>query len=104
MTTKPKIVFALGIVVLFSFLFVIGLGDRGAVDLYQLNLRKDRLNRSNLDLEKKNRALYRSIQRLKYDPEFVENIARSELGMVRKDEVVYQFRKKKTKKPVITHD
>lgn len=80
---------------LFSFLFVIGLGDHGAVDLYQLHLRKVALNRSSIELEKKNRALYRNIQRLKYDPEFVENIARNELGMVRKDEMVYQFRKKK---------
>lgn len=80
---------------LFSFLFVIGLGDHGAVDLYQLHLGKVALNRSSIELEKKNRALYRNIQRLKYDPEFVENIARNELGMVRKDEMVYQFRKKK---------
>lgn len=95
MTTKRKIVVTMGMVVLFSFLFVIGLGDRGAVDLYQVHLRKVRLDRSNLELQKKNRALYRSIQRLKHDPEFIENIARSELGMVGKDEVVYQFRKKR---------
>jgi cell division protein FtsB len=95
MTTKRKIVITTGIAVLFSFLFVIGLGDRGAVDLYQLHLRKVGLDKSNLELKKKNRALYRSIQRLKHDPEFIENIARSELGMVGKDEVVYQFRKKK---------
>jgi cell division protein FtsB len=95
MTTNRKIVVTTGMVVLFSFLFVIGLGDRGAVDLYQVQVRKVRLDRSNLELQKKNRALYRSIQRLKHDPEFIENIARSELGMVGKDEVVYQFRKKR---------
>jgi cell division protein FtsB len=96
MTTKRnKIVVATGIVVLFSFLFVIGLGDRGAVDLYQLRLRKVRLDTSNVELKKENRALYRSIERLKHDPGFIENIARNELGMVGKDEVVYQFRKKK---------
>jgi cell division protein FtsB len=81
--------------VLFSFLFVIALGDRGAVDLYKLHLRKVRIDRSNLELQKKNRALYRNIQRLKHDPEYIEDIARSELGMVRKDEVVYQFRNNK---------
>lgn len=100
MTTKHKIVVITGAMVLFSFLFVIALGDRGAVDLYQLYLRNVRIDRSNLELQKKNRALYRSIQRLKYDPEFIENIARSELGMVGKDEVVYQFRKKKQRKTI----
>jgi len=94
-TNRRKIVAATGIAVLFSFLFVIALGDRGAVDLYQLRLRKARLDTSNLELRKKNQALYRSIQRLKNDVEFIENIARNELGMVAKDEMVYQFRKKK---------
>ena len=100
MTTKLKIVVITGIVVLFSFLFVIALGDRGAVDLYKLHLRKVRLDRSNLELQNKNRALYRNIQRLKHDPEFIEDIARNELGMVGKDEVVYQFRNKKQRKTV----
>ena len=100
MTTKRKIVVIMAILVLFSFLFVIGLGDRGAVDLYKHHLKKVRLDRSNLELQKKNRDLYRSIQRLKTDLEFIENIARSELGMVGKDEVVYQFRQKKHTKTV----
>jgi len=98
MTTKRKIVVIMAILVFISFLFVIGLGDRGAVDLYKLHLKKVRLDKSNLELQKKNRDLYRSIQRLKTDLEFIENIARSELGMVGKDEVVYQFRQKKTHK------
>ena len=98
MTTRHKIVVAAGIVALFFFLFVIGLGDRGAVDLYQLHLRRVRLDRSNVEQHKINQALYHSIQRLKHDPEFIENIARSELGMVERDEVVYQFRKKKQSK------
>jgi cell division protein FtsB len=52
------------------------------------------LNGLSFELEKKNRALYGNIQRLKNDPEYIENIARTELGMVGKDELVYQFRKK----------
>jgi cell division protein FtsB len=98
MTTKGKIILITSIVILFSLLFVIALGDRGAVDLYKLHLRKVRLDKSNLELQNKNRALYRNIQRLKYDPEYIEDIARSELGMVRKDEMVYQFRMKKQRK------
>jgi cell division protein FtsB len=94
MTTKHKIIVISGMVMLFSFLFVIALGDRGAVDLYQLHLTKVRLNGSTLELQKKNEAIYRNIQRLKNDPEFIENIARTELGMVGKDEVVFQFKKK----------
>ena len=94
MMTKHKIIVVTAMLALFSFLFVIGLSDRGAVDLYQLHLRKFRLNRSGLELQKRNQSLYRNIQRLKHDPEYIEDIARTELGMVGKDELVYQFRKK----------
>jgi cell division protein FtsB len=99
MSTRDKIFVVGGIVALVSFLFVIGLGDRGAVDLYQLHLRKVRLSRSNLELQKKNDELYRKIQRLRVDFDLIENIARTELGMVGKDEVVYQFRKPAEGKP-----
>jgi len=94
-TKRRKIVVATAVALLFSFLFVIALGDRGAVDLSELRLRKARLDTSNLEIREKNRNLYRNIQRLKNDGEFIENVARNELGMVAKDEVVYQFTKKK---------
>jgi len=86
--TGQKILVTVGILILFGFLFVIGLGDRGAVDLYQLKLERDSLHRTNLELQKKTQALYSETQRLKYDFDFVENIARTELGMIGKDEVV----------------
>ena len=95
MTTKEKIIFAAGFGILFAFLFVIAFSERGAIDLYQLHLKKVRLQRSGVVLQQENRALYDNIQRLKHDGEFIENIARTELGMVGKDEMVYQFKKKK---------
>ena len=94
MDIKTKIIISGGILIVFGFLFVIGLGKRGAADLYQLKLERDRLQVTNLELQRKNRALYRTIERLKNDPDFVENIARTELGMTRRDEVVI-LRKKK---------
>lgn len=95
MTTKEKIIVTAGFGVLFAFLFVIAFTDRGAVDLYQLHLKKVRIQRSGIALQEENRALYDNIQRLKHDGEYIENIARTELGMVGKDEMVYQFKKKK---------
>jgi cell division protein FtsB len=94
MDIKTKIIISGGVLIVFGFLFVIGLGKRGAADLYQLKLERDRLQVANLELQRKNRALYRTIERLKNDPDFVENIARTELGMTRRDEVVI-LRKKR---------
>jgi len=95
MTNKEKMIVTAGMVMLFAFLFVIAFSEKGAVDLYQLHLKKVRIQRSGVALQHENRALYDNIQRLKYDGEFIENIARTELGMVGKDEMVYQFKKKK---------
>jgi cell division protein FtsB len=95
MTNKEKIIVTGGMVMLFAFLFVIAFSDKGAVDLYQLHLKKVRIQRSSVVLQQENRALYDNIQRLTHDGEFIENIARTELGMVGKDEMVYQFKKKK---------
>lgn len=98
MTNKEKLIFTTGMVLLFAFLFVIAFSEKGAVDLYQLHLKKVRIERLGVDLQKQNRALYDNIQRLKNDGEYIENIARTELGMVGKDEMVYQFKKKEQPK------
>ena len=94
MDTRAKIIVSAGILIFLGFLFVIGLSDRGAVDLYQLKLERDRLRQANLHLQERNEVQYRTIERLNYDPEFVENIARRELGMIAKDEVVILKKKK----------
>jgi len=83
-----------GILILLSLLFIIALGDRGAVDLYHLKLEKDDLQRDNVELEKKNQERYRDVERLRNDLEFVEDIARSELGMTKEDEVVVLKKKR----------
>jgi cell division protein FtsB len=94
MSTKGKIIASVGMLIFLGFLFVIGLGDRGAADLYQLKLERDRLRQANAELRKQNEAQYRTIERLKHDPEFVESIARREFGMTTKDEVVILKKKK----------
>ena len=88
MDRKNKIIIAICVLILFGFLFVIGFGERGAVDLYNLRLERDRLHEANLELRKKNQERYRTIERLKNDSDFVEEIARAELGMVREDEII----------------
>ena len=94
MGTKGKLIIVGGILVLLSLLFIIALGDRGAVDLYHLKLERDGLQKDNLELEKKNQEQYRAVERLRNDLEFVEDIARSELGMTKEDEVVVLKKKK----------
>jgi cell division protein FtsB len=94
MEVKNRIVIAAGFLLLASFLFVIGLGKQGAVDLYQLRREREQLEKSNSVLREQNEALYKTIRRLKEDMDFVENIARTELGMTRAEEMVILKKKR----------
>lgn len=94
MGKKGKIIIAAGMLIFLGFLIIIGLGERGAIDLYQLRLKRDRLHQANLELQKENEASFRAIQRLKHDLDFMENVARRELGMIGKDEVVILKKKR----------
>jgi len=88
MMNKQNILLAFLILVLFSMVLLIAFGDNGIVDLHFLRKERDRLLEKNEDLAQENLILYREIERLKNDPKYIENIARQELGMVGKDEVI----------------
>jgi cell division protein FtsB len=88
MENWTKIAFVAGVLSLIGFLFVIALSDKGAVDLYQLKLERDRAMEANTQVRSENVRLYRTIKRLEEDPEFIENIARTEFGMTGKNEIV----------------
>lgn len=93
MSSKQKILFALIILSLFSLLLFIVFGENGLADLNLLKIEKDSLLKENAELTRKNLSLYREIERLKNDPEYVENVARQELGVIGKDEVIISSEK-----------
>jgi cell division protein FtsB len=66
-------------------------GDRGLIDNFRMKERLISLKRANHDLAKGNGELKRTISLLSNDLSYVEMVARSELGMVRKGSVVFQF-------------
>ena len=70
-------------------------GENGLNDLYLLKTERDILLKKNDELIRENLSLYREIERLKNDPEYVENVARNELGVIGKDEVVIKVGKGK---------
>lgn len=88
MENGTKIAFVAAVVLLIGFLFVIALSERGAVDLYQLKLERDRAVQANKRVRSDNAELYRTIKRLEEDPAFIENIARTEFGMTGQNEIV----------------
>lgn len=93
MSTRTKILLALAGLALFAMLIFIVFGDYGLADYRLLKQERDRLMLKNAQLEEQNRSLYRQIERLKTDLDYIESVARQELGMIGKDEVIIQLKK-----------
>jgi cell division protein FtsB len=84
----------LAIMTMFLMLLFIVFGENGLTDLYKLKIKKDNLSKKSDELKKENLSLYREIERLKTDPRYVEDVARKELGVIGKDEVIIKVKPK----------
>jgi cell division protein FtsB len=97
---KKNIMLVLAIMTMCLMLLFIVFGENGLTDLYQHKMKKDSLSEKNDELKKKNLSLYREIERLKNDPTYVEDVARKELGVIGKDEVIIKVKKKERSKKI----
>jgi cell division protein FtsB len=76
-------------------LLILGLftffGEKGIFHLFRLQKELARINEINLKLDEENQNLREEVKRLKSDKRYIEEIARKELGMVKENEIIYQF-------------
>jgi len=80
---------------LFVFLTgVAAVGERSISRFWSLRGEVERLQREIQRLEAENEELSRTVDRLRDDPSVIEQIAREELGMVRRGEKVLRFPRK----------
>jgi len=84
------------IVYLFSSLLVAlavftALGERGIFHLWRLRDEKKQLQEKNFLLQKENDALRERVDRVRRDDDYLEKIAREELGLTRPGETVYRL-------------
>lgn len=77
----------------FLMTLLITFGNRGVVDNYFMGKRLAQLKAENNGLETQNKELAGKIILLRSDPAYIESIARNELGMVKKGDVVYRMTK-----------
>lgn len=79
---------------LFSLLLILQytlwFGNGGLLRVWQLNAMVDRQKVENEELRERNRALEAEVLDLKQGMEAIEERARSDLGMVKKDETFFQ--------------
>jgi cell division protein FtsB len=89
---RHKIAVAVIIFAMFNLLLVALFGDNGLVELRRLRRTQQGIVADNKALAGENLKMYRSIDRLQSDSDFIENIARHELGMIRSNELIFKFK------------
>ena len=94
MTKKHKILLSIGVVVIFSFFLLVIFGDDALLELNRIKRERNILIKKNEELARENNSMYTEIERLKHDPEYIENVARRELGMIGKNEIIFKVEKK----------
>jgi len=77
-----------GLCLMLVFMFV---GENQFFDYRALQRQNSAITVENEALRQKNLETSRLVDRLKNDMSYIEHVAREELGMVKKDEVVYTF-------------
>jgi cell division protein FtsB len=76
--------------ILFILFFTV-FGERGLLRIYHLNKDRQELEKKAEALKIENERLKREIEALRTDSRYLESIARREFGLVRPNEVIYQF-------------
>lgn len=87
--SNGKLLFIL-IAVVLAIMTLAVVGENGLIDLYRFKREKDGLLSQKKSFEEENKRLTEEIRLLKSDNRYIAAIARNELGMVAKNEVIYR--------------
>ena len=88
MTRKLNILLSIAVLLLLALFFFIIVSEHGLADLRFLKKESGRLVEESKRLTRENLTIGIEIDRLKHDPVYIESIARQELGMIGKDEII----------------
>jgi cell division protein FtsB len=81
-------------------LFFTVFGDKGLLRIFELKQDKNKIEERLADSRTDNEKLKREIVALTSDRRFLESIARKDFGLVRSNEVIYQFPQEKKEQPI----
>lgn len=66
-------------------------GSKGLVDVYRLKKERDAMLGYNKSIELQNRQLEKEIGLLRTDKQYIEHVAKNELGLIGRNEVIYKL-------------
>lgn len=87
---QKRFVFLPAIIILFILYFTV-FGDRGLLRISHLRRDRDEMQKKLTELKGENDKLRREIEALRSDRRYLESLARRDFGLVRGNEVIYQF-------------
>ena len=90
----PRRMYIIPILAVAFILFFTIFGERGLLRIYHLNKEKQEVQLRMDVIKGDNLKLVREVDALKNDRRYLESIARKDFGMVRKNEIIYQFPQK----------
>ena len=90
MNLKQHILLFITAILFISLAALSFFGDSGFFDLLELKEENHILAKNSSKISEENLVLSREIHRLKNDPEFIEDVARKELGVIGKDEIIFK--------------
>ncbi len=79
------------LLIIFIVGFFIVFGNRGLMDNQRLKEKLSELRAENSRFEAVNNSLKREVVLLREDPRYIEAVARNELGMVKKGDLLYRL-------------
>lgn len=71
---------------------------KGLLKYFRLTETLETVKAENQKLEKENKELRQEVARLLNDPVYLEEIARKKYGLIKKNEIIFDFKKKKKRK------
>jgi cell division protein FtsB len=80
------ILLLISVMIFFAFF-----GNKGLLQVYRLKKELKEIERGNMELQRENKRLRAEIENLRTNKKYIEELARRELGLVKKGELVYQF-------------
>ena len=92
---KKLLLYSASFFAMILVLWIIFAPNRGVLDMIGSRSEIKRLQAENQRLAGENKALQEEINRLENDPSYLEEKARKEYGMLKENEVLYIFKKKK---------
>jgi cell division protein FtsB len=87
---QKRFLFTPALVIIFILFFTV-FGERGLLRISHLHRDRDEMQKRVQELKDENDKLKREIAALQTDRRYLESIARRDFGLVRSNEVIYQF-------------